>query len=513
MAYRIEEEEDGTQALIIDGWTSGIAPDPYSGTGRMRSVNLNVPGEISVGYPITANVISGATLGTPIADSTRFFLNYTDVNPAGFAKEFAILDTNGRVFSATSISGTWTFLSSGESHTGATAGDGLVFWLGYLFKTRGTAIDYWDGSTWHNSWNSGGGESLSASASNFPHFMYVGTDNVLYITNQEFVASITLTNPSDPSSFDPTSSGTYTISPSKLLLPVTDMAVSLAEIGLGSSSKSTLLIGGQQNAIYPWDKTSASFGLPIWVADSFIKLLVSVNQNVFIFAGNQQGRGRIYITNGSQADLYFKIPDYLFGQNDPYFVWGDAIFHRNNLIFGFFPQANDQGGPLTSDNIWALDLNTKAFRSISRLFLISGKANATALISTGSIASAGFGFIVGWNNNNVSAGIGYSGTTAGIGSGDIRTEQIPVGTFTTKKTFTQVEYKLRSPLESGENISITAIADNDSQVLTFSPTPAVGSISGYASLPIQGSQWLQFDITLVGNSATSGVRLKELRLR
>lgn len=505
MAYRYEKEPNGKMAIVIDGWEKGIAPDPYSGINRMYSVDLSTDGEVAVGYTITANATSGTTLGTPIADSTRFFTYGTPGVPAGSAQSFAILDSGGHVFESTSITGTYAFLSSSNSTTNSSATDGIAYWLGYLFKTRGAAIDYWNGSTWSTGWQT----TLTAGVK---HFMYVGSDNVLYITNGNYLASITAPT---PESFDPTSSGTFSFSITKLRLPVTDQALSIAEVGGGNSPQSTLLVGGTQNAIYPWDKVSSSFALPIYVADSYIKLMVSVNQNVFIFPGNQQGRGRIYITNGSQANVFFKMPDYIFGEQDPYYVWGDAIFHRNFLLFGCFVTKNSGSGTLLVAEVFALNLDTKAFSAVSDIPANStAKANATCLISTASLSIPGLGYIVAWDDGGSAPGIGYSGTTAGIGSANIITDLIPIGSFLQKQTFTQVEYKLRTPFASGESITVTPYVDGSSTTnLTFNPTPATNVLSGYAPITFQSNQWLQFQIALTGNSATSGARLKEIRIR
>ncbi len=506
MAHRWEKEENGEYALVIDGWENGIAPDPYSGINRLSQANLDVPGEISVGYPITTSTTSGGTLGNPIADSTRYFSYGSPVAAAPDAPQsFAILDATGFVWESTSITGTWARLSSSSSESSAGPTDGLAYWLGYLFKTRGTNIDYWNGSTWTNGWST----ALTASTK---HFMYVGTDNVLYITNGNYLAAITAT---DVDTFDPSSGATYTVDAQKLRLPTNESSLSLAEVGTGNSGRSTLLVGGTQNAIYPWDKISTSFGLPIYVGDAYQKLMISVNQNVFIFPGNQQGRGRIYITNGGQADLFFKVPDYIFDEIDPYYVWGDAIFHKNNLLFGFFVTKNSGSGTILSSEVWGLDLATKAFRSVSNIPAnATAKGNATCLISTSSLSSPGFGYIIGWNDSGSAPGIGYSGTTAGIGSGTWNTDLLNVGTFIHKKTFSQVEFKLRSPLQSGESISIFAISDRtNTTTLSFTPTPTTGSISGVAYVNSQVNQWLQFQVAATGNSASSGVQLKEIRLR
>lgn len=510
MAYRLEKEPNGGTAIVIDGWENGIAPDPYSGLNSVVQANLAVPGEVSVGYPITASTTSGATLGDPIARSTRYFTYGSGGAPAGSIQSWAILDATGQVWEASTFTGTWTYLSNGASETGATENDGLAFWGGYLFKTRGANLDYWNGTTWSNAWQ-------TTLTSGTKHFMYVGTDNVLYITNNNWVASLSLTDPGSPNSFNPASSSTYTFEINKISISPNDVAISLTEIGGGNTPNSTLLIGGIQSVIYPWDKTSPNFALPINVGDSYMKNMVSVNQNAFIFPGAQSGRGRIYITNGSQADLFFKMPDYLFGVNTPYFEWGDAIFHRNHLIFSAFVVSN-AGSVLDFRQVYAVNLETKVFQVLSTI-PTSGtvQGSGRALLSAGPTAGGGFKYIIGWDNNSSAPGIGRSSTTVGTsGQATIYTDLIPIGTFLQKQTFSQVEFKLRTALAANENIFITPVVDGvegTSLFTAFNPAITTGSISGVAPVNFQGAQWLQFKIVLEGTSATSGVRLKELRLR
>lgn len=508
MAYRIEQEPNGKTAIVIDGFDT-IASNPYSGMNKMFQVNLETQGEVSLGYPITANTVSGATLGQPIARSTRFFTYGTPGVPASSPQSFAILDAGGQVFEATSMTGTFSFLSSSNSTTGSTANDGCVYWMGFLFKTRGANIDYWDNSTWHTGWQ-------TTLTSGVKHFMYVGTDNVLYITNGNYLASITAPS---PTAFDPGTGSTFAFAINKLQLPVNDMALSLAEVGTGNSGNSTLLIGGQFNAIYPWDKRSPSFALPIYIGDNYIYNMISVNQNALIFPGGgvtnggTNSRGRIYITNGSQAEVYYKIPDYIFGFQDPYYVWGDAMFHRNQLVFSFLLYKNDENTAITLGEVFAIDLQTKAFRSISSL--PSGNGAATCLIPQYNLSSKGFGYILAsWDTST--AAIGNTNSNAGTG-GTYRviTDLIPVGTILNKSTFAQVEYKLRSPIQSGESITFTPIVDTASVTsLSFVPAIVNGTtFSQYAPINFQGAQWLQLDISATGNNMGSGVRLHEIRIR
>lgn len=521
MAFRYEKEPNGDMAIVIDSFDQGIASDPFKGLGYALSVNLETPGEISSGYTLTANATSGATLGKPIADATMYSAYAAPGVPLGAPQRWAVVDRTGQVFESTTITGTYTFLSSSNTTITATTNIGLAYWMGYLWKFQGVEVYFWNGSTWAKLSTYSAGYVI---ASDVPHFAYAATNSKLYFTNGNVVGQIAVVpnaaNPVNPYNlFDPATTSTYTFTNAQIGISPNDQTISLAEVGVGGAGSSSLLIGGSGNSVYPWDFLSTTFGQPINVADSFIAKMISVNQSVFIFPGAQsgtgQGRGRIYITNGSQADLYYKIPDFIFGSQDPYYLWGDAIFHRNNLIFSFYPLTNAGSLIQNYGYIWALDLDTKHFRALSALPTTATFVNnAYCLMGTGNLATPGFGFIAAWDDNSTSPGIGYSGTTAGIGTGAILTEIIPIGTFMQKKTFSQVEYKLRTALASGENITCTPYVDGAVATnLVFSPTPGTGTISGVANVTFQNGQLLQFIIGLTGNSASSGCRLREIRIR
>ncbi len=520
MAYRLEKEPNGDTAIVIDGWDKGMAPDPYSGLGTMLSANLSTPGEISVGYPLSFNVLGTGTLNWPIHKAIK--------ETAGTATGYFILDSASQVWSSTTYNGTFSFLSTSNTTTGATlTNQGLAYWKGYLIKFRNSHIDYLAGGagTWVSTWNPADGSTTAGAVivADVPHFAYVSVDNTLYFCNGSGIGSI-IENPNE--TFDPTNTNTYTFSASNgttginaLSIPFYEVAQSIAEAG------NNLLVGGSFNAIYPWDKLSPFFSYPIFIGDTFIDRMVTVNTNAYIFAGGTTSRGRIFITNGSQANLFYKIPDYITsefdtnaGEQDPYFTWGDAIYHRNNLIFSFFMIKNG-GGYITADvnfqvtsQLWGIDLETNAFRGLSIL-------NAATVIGRAGVlmpalqTSPGFGYIAGVQDSTgvTTANIQYSGTAVGTGRFNVYTDKIPVGTFIDKKTFSEVEFKLRTGLASGETLAIVPISDNVSQTQFLANT--LGQISDVYPVTFEKGQWLQFLIQGNGTSPNSGVRLREIRIR
>lgn len=516
MAWRLEKEPNGKEAIVIDGWQDGMGPDPYTGIGNMLRANLSVPGEISVGYDTTINSTGTGTVNWLIHRALK--------QSAGTASAYFMLDSASQVWKATSYNGTWNFLDTGNVTTGATlTNQGLVYWIppsggaGWLFKFRNDKIDYLAAGTL-GTWATGAGWKTITGSVN--HFAIAGQDGAVYFCNGAAVGSI---QEVAGQTFDPTNTATYTFTTSALTLPPYECAQSLAESG------QQLLVGGSLNAIYPWDRLSTSFNYPLFLGDTFIDRMVTVNTNVYIFAGGNTSRGRIYVTNGTQVNLFYKIPDYItsnypteLGQNDPYFTWGDAIFHRNQLIFSFFMMKNG-GGYITLDAsfrstamVWAIDLETNAFRSLSLMSGGSAICRAGALLPILETVP-GYGYIVGTQDSNgtSTANFEYVGTAAGTGRFNITTDRIPVGTFIFKKTFSEVEFKLRNPLESGESFTMIPITDVNGTLTAFSEllTDTAGSISNVFPVNFEMGQWLFFVCQAIGNSPTSGVRLKEIRIR
>ncbi len=499
--------------IVIDGFEQGIAPDPYSGMTAMRKVNVNtVLKEVSVGFGLTDSTITSGTLGVPIHRATKTVL--------GQGIQNYICDASGQVFKSSNGTESATWATTSAPTTGATANNQGMAYLtkgtGYLFRFRQTSIDYYTGTAWVTGWNptTGGSGATGVIIADTNHFAFVAPNNFLYFCNGSGIGSI---SEIPGKTFDPTDNTTYIVAISSgttpstdlnaLKIPTYDNAQSITNIG------AQLLIGGSLNAIYPWDRVSSTFNIPIYCAENFIRKMVTANTNVFIFPGNINGRGRIYKTNGSQCDPWFKFPDYISGFQEPYYKFWDAIYHRNSLVFGVEVTQNGTGAVIVSPTsaVWAVDCEDKTFRGVSDV--LGGISSARVLIPdiSGSLAP-GYGYITGYSDGASTSGIASTITAAGTGTGTIISDLIPVGTFLTPKTFSQVEFKLSTPLQSGESIQLIYISDeNDSNTIgTF--TSSGTTIANNISVNFERSQWLRIEAILTGNSPTSGCRLREIRL-
>lgn len=76
MAYRIEKEENGTKAIIIDGFEQGIADAPEQGIAFMRNANIvSIPGEACVNFSMS----SVSVPPTGVSGDSVSFTGSTDI--------------------------------------------------------------------------------------------------------------------------------------------------------------------------------------------------------------------------------------------------------------------------------------------------------------------------------------------------------------------------------------------------------------------------------------------------
>jgi hypothetical protein len=300
---------------------------------------------------------------------------------------------------------------------------------------------------------------------------------------------------------------TYTFAPFKLL-PDTDSAQCLAFLNTDT------YIGGTQNIVYVWDGSSP-FSTFIPIAESGIVQIVCVNTNAYIFAGR---RGNIYITNGSQADVWKKIPDHVSGTVQPYFTWQSATSSQNELYCSFWVTANKNVGVIPQyGGLWAINLDTKAMRLANQLSFGTYAGWATCLIAD-YLGAVGTGIIAGWNSGSSTYGIDIGSQYPYTGSqASIDTDLVPIGTYTKTRNFTRLEYRLTRPLVSGESITIKSRLIFNTRDTGYSAGVTDSTAGHYsASFPtdFKNAQWVQFQITMSSTNTTpSYVRLRQLRIQ
>ncbi len=201
----------------------------------------------------------------------------------------------------------------------------------FLFVFRNNAIDVLnvygitkkEAVAWSNGWQT---MNTAVGAAN-SHEALEGQDAAIYFCDDRYIGSII---EKVGQTFDPTNAATYTYNNQALDLPPYEVAQCLEELG------TNLLVGGNTfNKIYPWDRISGSFNLPLSVPEYCIEKLKNVGGTVYILAGSS---GNIYITQGSYVKTFQRLPDYVTNNNNTLssnpITWGGIAETNGSIIIG-----------------------------------------------------------------------------------------------------------------------------------------------------------------------------------
>jgi hypothetical protein len=318
---------------------------------------------------------------------------------------------------------------------------------------------------------------------------------------------------------------TVQISTQRVNLPANETAQTMAEIG------NTVLIGGKTNLIYPWNQIDATPSDFIALPENDVKVIVNVNNMGYIFTGN---KGNVYVTNNSVASLALKVPDYCAGVPgtpltyiEPTFTWGDADYIRGRVYFSILDQTATKAG--NCGGIWSFipSQNVDPGQEVGMALRLENQQSygdydgyATIILPTLKQTGTAPQYWAAWQDSystgTSSFGIDFTGTVP-VTTFVVETDLIPTGTLLSKDTFTQLEYKLSTALQSGDSVQLYYRLDSTS-AWTSCGTASVEtdfSISGYYNMAFQKTQWLQFRavMTTNGTTASSFCRLAQIILR
>lgn len=544
----ITSVDSGTDTITFSGGVGGIENNMavvFAGTvpnGVVAGTVYYIKGKSGSTFQLSNVIILTDTVNITNTTTGATFTFFTMASPKFFTYNPVLgqgttfmVDASGQVWTnsnGTNTSGTasgyWIYTGNNGGTGGGQNGNGLQVYIAsnntqYLFVWRNSAIDYMrcerttlGNSVWVYGWKPSDGTTANANGScglkmgsgaNFSHETYLAPDNVVYFCDLQWIGRFF---EQTGQVFLPTDITTYIYDETRLL-PYTDIAQSLSFLG------TNLMIGGQQNVIYPWDTTSPTFSYPILLSEYNVSRMVTVNTTTFIFVGN---RGRIYYTNGTNAQLYKKLPDHLSGTIEPYYLWGGATSNKNQLYFSAYVTDNANNVISQYGGVWAVDLDSKAIRLVNKLSYGTYAGYSTAMIPSFAANPAGAGLFIGW----------YDGTNFGVdktistpytgGESIIDSDLIPIGTFLRPTTNGTMEFKLSVPLVTGETVSMwyrQKFSDSFTQVgsTTTSTTNGAGTTfsDNTQNINFQSSQWVQMRVVLTSTaSSPSYCRLTEMRI-
>lgn len=393
-----------------------------------------------------ANAVAGTAIDITSAGTGTQTI--TSVDPTQI-KQYALVpgtdyvylqDTSGRVWFKNGSSA--PVLVSGNTLTNPNA-NGLGVWKNYVFAFRDYKVDVCAVGSYSPSW-SNDWQTLIAASTTQAHPVFVGQDDILYFadknqtTNAIYVGSI---SEASGQTFAPGTAASYTFNNQALRLPNDQDITCFAELG------KNLLVGTIDRYIYPWDRTSATFNLPIVAAERNITAMVVLNNVLYYACGN---RGSLYAYNGYASQLVTRIPPYLSNYSA---TISSLSIHKGRIFMTVKTKGNS--------GVWSFNPSTGAL-----VFEYQNSAQSTETTNALNVP------LVFSDKDDVLHFSWYDqdASTYGLDSpnppsasavcptgyiGYFYSALIDVGNAKLKRTFTECELMLTKPLASGQGVQVS----------------------------------------------------------
>lgn len=562
--------------LIIQAPRQGIAPSPHLGFGDVRNLDIfSVPGVVKInnlttklsGTTITGspkwiirdplrpsdvwvlddddNVykgtsagtywkqITGHTAGSGYGEGIAIWNDYL------FKADAALLDIYGPLSGTT---GTGTISSSGTAVTGVgtsfdtelVVGDSI--WIGT--NTNATLIrfvtvitdathmtinaapatayagDAFKYAHWTKNW-----QVIDSETNNHPMFVSKN-DGKLYGGAGKYIFSI-----EELTTFDPATAATYAFTKQALDLPSDYIITCLAEQG------NNLMIGtniGGSNGyfyktadIFPWDRSSPSFGQPICLEENGVSAMITVNSILYILAGIE---GKIFSSNGVQTSLIAQIPisvANIEGGNYIRFYPGSICVYKGRIFFGVGKDFTDV--TIGGIGVWSLLPTSKGNILTFEHQISTGNSGLDGRVEVEALCPLRRDYLlIGWEDiGNTAQGIDAVSQTSRYTSyaAYFESPMYPVGTNLHPRPFQEIEFQLARPLRTNEGIKVdyrVNITDDFTNLGTYdySTFGAILSKNFVLSRPVEkipACEQIQLKIYLTGT--TTSPELKNIILR
>jgi len=296
--------------ITLSAPRQGISSSPHVGFADVRNMDID-----SVQGITRLNNIMAKKSGTTVDAQVKWIVRDPDTSANIFA-----LDSNGVLYKSANSGVDWTEVSDRGG-----SGQGLIVQWGYVFVCEDTTIDVMkiSDSSWSDNWQTIDTDSLW-------HPMFVSkNDSKIYGGAGQYVFSI-----EQDTTFDPGDSGTYTFTQQALDLPASYRIKCIEELG------NNLMLGTWQGTnvyderiadIFPWDRSSVSFGQPIVMAEYGVHFLHNSGNSLIISAGIQ---GRIYRSDGVNAVQIAQLPHDLSGGKYLETYPSSVCSYKGKIFFG-----------------------------------------------------------------------------------------------------------------------------------------------------------------------------------
>lgn len=476
--------------LVIKAPNQGIGPSPHVGYADIRNFDIfTIPGIARLNNLLAKK--SGSTV-------TSFPLWFKK-NPRTPSELFA-LDNTGAVYRSTDSGDTWSLLTG---NTTGGLGHGLAIWKDYLIVARTTNLDLYgplSGSrAWTNSWQTIDSDTLW-------HPMLVSkNDNKIYGGAGKYIYSI---DENTGQTFVPGTPASYTWTPQALDLPPDCRIKCLTELGNNlemGTWKGINIYDFRTADIYPWDRSSPTFGTPISLEENGVHSLLTIGNLMYAQAGID---GKLYASNGASASMIAQVPSSVADLEGGLYLEpfpGAIMNYKGRPFFG----VSTGGSASTSGmGIWSLLQTSKGNILTYENSISTGNDGTTNPLKIGALLGiARDMFIAGWSDTS-SYGIDKINNTARYTgyAGYFKSALYTVGSNLLKREFTQLEFLLAKPLETGQGIRIsyrTNLTDAFTQIGDYLFSDLGGVISHNVAAGIPYCEQLQILVELKANSSSN----------
>lgn len=483
--------------ITLKDWNRGIAASPHVGLAELR--NVEVDNKSGVARINMAAVKESAS----VVENTPYWI----IGNPSISSELWALDSSQVVYKSTDLGDTWTKITG----NGSGNGQGAIVWKDALFVFRNSTIDVYYPLSSSPAWSGAGKGALSwqtIDADGTWHPAIVGQDDILYIGCGAYIASVQAIG-----TFDPQNSATYTFTQQALDLPSYYKIRTLSELG------KNLMIGTWVGAniyehkiadIFPWDRSSDSFQLPIRMSENGIQASITIGNVMYFFAGIE---GVLYATDGTNVKELARLPISLVNTEGGGFTQvypGGMIYHDGKIIFGVHCTSS-----ASYSHVWSYDLTSGALKIENEISAgFSSGTRVSALFSAGREV-----YCIGWQDASSNEGIDrvinserYTGYKALI-----RSEYFSIGTKSQPVPLNEIEYELANALASGQGIRLgyrLNLTDSFTTIFTsdFATDGAITNQNNTLGITVEGGVQFQIELT-TGSSSTTTPELKQVHIR
>lgn len=493
--------------IEIENWELGIADSPHVGFGEMRNVVVDHTKKISkINFTMTKK--SGTTiLGLPIG-----IVPEKGSGASRTAYLWTVDYDNGNPYFSADLGDTWS-LVTGSGAVGGNSYNSVISWKNYVFATRNTIVDVRGPlsgvAAWTNTWKT----FLDSVGGRYPVIpVLVGQDDIVYWGTGQSVVSL---SQNAGSTFAPGTGSTFTFTDPALDLPTGTNIRALAE--LGKNLMIGTFMGGTADRhpvgyIYPWDRLSDSFFLPVEVREpGGIRAMASDGNLLYFFAGLE---GKCFVTDGSTARELFRIPQALVnleGGTDIDVLPNAMSIHGGKILFGIGGDGIVNPAIGANSANFSYDLRTKTL-------LVENTFSSTP-IHIGSIYTATRErYLVGWKNASAQ-GIDKRDNTIRYTSygAYIRSPYYVIGTKQKPVPLSEIEVQFENNLATGEGVRLgyrTNMTDAFTTIATID-FATYGAIQSYnTTLGVTVDSGVQFQVEMTtGTSSSTTPELRKIIVR